>query len=111
MSQGNYHVMELNNIGKHRIKYEDFNFLLSSDCWLINKRMKDNWTPQDHLEHIDNVVHFNPYCIVDFYVDNDSLKKVQTIDVYITHSKLEYDIPSKTHHIQFIKDYRQQRTP
>ena len=98
--------MEHFGTGKHRIEYEDFNNLLEAERWLLHERMKDDWTAQDHLEYIDNIVCYNPYCIVEFYVDSLLSKEVSTIDVLITPSRPDKNADSKPHHIKLIKDYR-----
>lgn len=91
--------------GKYRIEYKDFNNLLVAESWLLHERMNDNWTAQDHLEYIDNIVCYNPYFIVEFYVDNLLSKEVSTIDVLIKPSGHDKNLDSKPHHIKFIKDY------
>ena len=97
------------SLGKYQIRYEDFNNLLLEYSWLLHKRMKDNWTPNDHLEYIDNIVHCNPFGVVEFYVDSNISKDVRTIDVFIMPSELDKTIDSKTYHIQFVKDHRETR--
>ena len=93
-------------LGKYRIRYEDFNNLLVAKNWLLHNRMNDNWTAQDHLDYIDNIVWHNPYYIVEFYVDSLLSKEVSTIDVLMTPSEHDKHTDSKPHHIKFIKDYR-----
>ena len=90
------------------ITYEEFNYLLSNNDWLLSKGIKDVWEPLRHLAYIDNIFHYNPHKIVKFYIDCEQkyLDKAQTINVLITpfNSNKETEMSSKTCHIQFIKN-------
>ena len=85
---------------RRRITYQDFNYLLKQNKWILFKSLKDNWVAKDHLDYIDNIIHYNPDCLVDFYIDSNLFKCAQKIDVFITPSSSN---PKKQNHIQFVR--------
>lgn len=88
--------------GRHFIDYLDLEALLEREGWKLRIGMKENWTANDHLEYIRQLVLSKADLMVQFEVDSCSFDTVMKIDVYIISQNQQAESSSLPKHIQFI---------
>ena len=94
--------MELCKKSNNHISYSEFQNYLDSGGWSLSIGINDRMTIDEHLSYIGRIATFQD-SIIEFISDDTIPELVERIDVFIKPTIREFEMSSRTIHIQFVK--------